>query len=69
MVQIIAMLGFGMFNTQRIIEGCVALAPLFIFQYFGMRLMGHVSQRVFTGAVVAVIVLMEIKLVWEGLAG
>ncbi|MEE2720665.1 MAG: sulfite exporter TauE/SafE family protein [Pseudomonadota bacterium] len=68
-VQIIAMLGFGMFTTQRIIEGCLALAPLFIFQYFGMRLMGHVSQRVFTGAVVAVIVLMEIKLVSEGLSG
>ena len=29
--------------------------------------MGYVSPKVFTGAVVAVIVVMEIKLLWEGL--
>ena len=66
-VQIIAMLSLGMFTTQRFLEGCLALIPLFIFQFLGMRVMGYASPKVFTGAVVAVIVLMEIKLVWEGL--
>ena len=61
------MIGFGMFSTQRFVEGCLALIPLFIFQALGMRVMGFVSPKMFTIAVVAVIVLMEIKLVWEGL--
>ncbi|MEC7488306.1 MAG: sulfite exporter TauE/SafE family protein [Pseudomonadota bacterium] len=68
-VQIAVMLLFGMFTLQRFAEGCVALIPLFIFQFLGMRLMGSVSPKVFNGAVVAVIVLMEIKLVWEGFSG
>lgn len=67
LIQIAVMLGFGMFTMQRFVEGCLALIPLFIFQFLGMRVMGHVSPKVFTGAVVAVIVVMEIKLVWEGL--
>ena len=67
LIQIVVMLGFGMFTTQRFVEGCLALIPLFIFQFLGMRVMGYVSMKVFTGAVIAVIVVMEIKLVWEGL--
>lgn len=67
LIQILVMLGFGMFTMQRFVEGCLALIPLFIFQFLGMRVMGYVSPKVFTGAVVAVIVVMEIKLVWEGL--
>jgi len=66
-VQIIAMLSLGMFTAQRFLEGCLALIPLFVFQFVGMRVMGYASPKVFTGAVVAVIVVMEIKLVWEGL--
>lgn len=69
LIQIIAMIFFDMWTWQRFMEGCLALIPLFIFQYVGMRTMGLVSPRVFTGAVVAVIVIMEIKLVWEGLGG
>ncbi|MEE2997379.1 MAG: sulfite exporter TauE/SafE family protein [Pseudomonadota bacterium] len=66
-VQIIAMLFLGMFTMQRFLEGCLALVPLLIFQFIGMRTMGYVSPRVFTGSVVVVIVVMEFKLLWEGL--
>ena len=58
---------FWAFTTQRFFEGCIALVPLFVFQFFGMQVMGYAGPKVFTGAVVAVIVVMEIKLVWEGL--
>ena len=68
-VQIGAIIIFGMFTTQRVIEGCLVLIPAIIFQYLGMRLMGYVSRRVFNAAVIAVIVLMEIKLVSQGLGG
>ena len=68
-VQIVVMIGFGMFTWQRVIEGCLALIPLFIFQSVGMKLMGLASPRVFNGAVIAVIVVMEIKLIYEGVTG
>ena len=66
-VQAVAMLSFGMFTWQRTFEGLLALAPLFVFQHLGMKAMGMVSLKVFNGAVIAVIALMEIKLVYEGL--
>ena len=69
LIQIVAMYFFDMWTWQRFLEGCLALIPLFLFQYVGMRTMGRVSPKFFTGAVVAVIVIMEIKLVWEGLNG
>lgn len=69
LIQIIVMIFFDMWTWQRFLEGCLALIPLFVFQYIGMRTMGRVSPKVFTGAVVVVIVVMEFKLVWEGLSG
>ncbi|PPR09134.1 MAG: hypothetical protein CFH41_02772 [Alphaproteobacteria bacterium MarineAlpha11_Bin1] len=66
-LQIIAMLCLGMFTMERFLEGCLALIPLCAFQFLGMKTMGYASPRVFTGAVIAVIVGMEIKLLWEGL--
>ena len=64
-VQIIAMLSLGIFHHpalfRRLYRPCSAVR----FQFLGMRVMGY-AAKVFTGAVVAVIVVMEIKLVWEG---
>lgn len=67
LVQIGAMIWFDMFTWQRTMEGFLALIPLIIFQYLGMRAMGAISARAFNFAVIAVIVTMEIKLVWDGL--
>jgi uncharacterized protein len=69
LVQIAAMIWFDMFTWQRTMEGFLALIPLFIFQYLGMRTMGRISTRSFNFAVIGVIVAMEIKLVWDGLGG
>lgn len=69
LVQIGAMIWFDMFTWQRTMEGFLALIPLIIFQYLGMRTMGVISARAFNFAVIGVIVAMEIKLVWDGLGG
>ncbi len=66
-IQIVVMIFFGMWTTQRFVEGCLALIPLFLFQYLGMKAMGRASPALFNKAVIAVIVVMEIKLVWEGI--
>ncbi len=68
-VQIVALLYFGMFTWQRTMEGVLALVPLFLFQYLGMKIMGRVSPKAFNGAVITVIVAMEIKLLWDGFGG
>ena len=68
-IQICALLLFGMFTWQRTAEGVLALIPLFVFQFLGMKLMGRISQKIFMRAVIAVIVVMEIKLLWQGIAG
>ena len=67
--QIGAMIWFDMFTRQRIMEGFLALIPLFIFQYLGMRTMGAISTKAFNAVIIMVIVAMEIKLVWGGLGG
>ena len=67
--QIGAMIWFDMFTRQRIMEGFLALIPLFIFQYLGMRTMGAISTKAFNAVIITVIVAMEIKLVWGGLGG
>ena len=67
--QIGAIICFDMFTRQRIMEGFLALIPLFIFQYLGMRTMGAISTKAFNAVIITVIVAMEIKLVWGGLGG
>ncbi|MEX2453450.1 MAG: sulfite exporter TauE/SafE family protein [Rhodospirillaceae bacterium] len=66
-IQIVAIFFFGMWTWERFAEGCLALVPLFVFQFIGMRMMGGVSPRLFTRVVIGIIFVMEIKLVWEGL--
>lgn len=69
LVQIAAMIWFDMFTWQRTIEGFLALIPLAIFQYLGMRTMGRISTKAFNAAVIGVICCMELKLIWDGLGG
>lgn len=69
LIQIVAMAFLGMWTWGRLVEGLLALLPLFVFQAIGMRLMGSISPKLFSRAVVAIICVMEVKLVWEGLSG
>lgn len=68
-IQVVVMGYFGMWTGQRLVEGLLALIPMFIFQSVGMRLMGRISPVLFNRAVITVILVMEIKLVWGGIAG
>ena len=59
----------GMFTTTRLIEGLLALIPLVIFQYLGMKMTFKVSLKTFNIVVVAVLVAMESQLIWHILFG
>ncbi len=65
LVQTAAMAALGMFTLTRLMESAMALLPMVVFQYLGMRTMNRVSIRHFNRIVIAVIVLMEFKLIWE----
>lgn len=68
-IQVVVMAYLGMWNGQRIVEGLLAVIPMFVFQAIGMKLMGRVSPVLFNRAVITVILVMEIKLVWNGIYG
>ncbi len=69
LIQISVMVALGMFTWERTLEGCLALIPLFLFQYIGMKTMGLVSPGAFNRIVIAVVAAMEIKLVWHAIGG
>ena len=62
-----AVSGAGLMDQTRLIEGLIALIPTAIFVPIGMRLTRLVSAKQFNRLVIGIIVVMEIKLVWEGI--
>jgi len=68
-VQISAMVWFGLFTAERLFQGVIALIPLILFQYVGMILTKRVSLATFNKAVIGVLILMEAKLIWDAVVG
>lgn len=69
LLQVGLLTAFGLFSWQRVAESLLALIPMLMFQYLGMRVRGAISLRFFNGVVIALIAAMEVKLLWEGLGG
>ena len=59
----------GLYDQERIVQGLLAILPVMIFIPLGMRLTKRVSPRMFSLLIVAIIALMEVRLVWGLLAG
>ena len=68
-VQISAMIWFGLFTQERFVQGLIALVPLFLFQYLGMMLTKRASLATFNKIVIGVLILMEAKLIWDAASG
>ena len=68
-VQISAMIWFGLFSPERLLQGLISLVPLFLFQYVGMMLTQRVSLSTFNKAVIGIMVLMEAKLLLDAILG
>ena len=69
MVQIFAMIWFGLFTPERFLQGLISLIPLFLFQYVGMMLTERVSLSTFNKAVIGIMILMEAKLLLDATSG
>ena len=59
----------GLYDQERIVQGLLAILPVMIFIPLGMRLTKRVSPRMFNLLIVAIIALMELRLVWGLIAG
>jgi len=64
-LQVAAMLYFGMFTLEHLRQGLLALIPLFIFQYAGMKVSGRISRSSSNRLVLIILIAIEMKLVWD----
>ena len=64
-IQVVGMLIFGMFTLQHFWQGLLALIPLFIFQYAGMKFSSRVSPALSNKMVLVILIAIELKLVWD----
>ena len=68
-IQVVGMLIFGMFTLQHFWQGLVALIPLFIFQYAGMKFSSRVSPALSNKMVLVILTAIELKLIWDVFIG
>ena len=61
--------GFGLFDTERVAQGLLALIPVVVFVRLGMRTTRLISANFFDRLILGVIAAMEAKLVWQIVSG
>lgn len=64
-VQLVTFIGLGMFTAEYFLEGLLALIPLAIFQYLGMRVSKRLSLKDFNRVVVFILCVVEGTLIWS----
>lgn len=66
-VQVISLTRLGLYTPERVFEGVIALAPVVIFLPLGMRMAKRISRAIFDRLLISILVLMEFKLLYDGL--
>jgi hypothetical protein len=67
--QLISLYHLGLFTNARFMEGLLALLPVFIALPIGIRLAKIISRRAFDAILIAVIAIMELKFIYNGILG
>jgi hypothetical protein len=67
-IQMATIAWLGLYTTERVLEGFVACLPVLVVLPIALRLSRRFTPRGFEAVVVAVLVLMEVRLVWKILA-
>lgn len=65
--QFISLYRFGLFTQTRLLEGLLALLPIVIVLPLSIRLARVISRRVFDGILIVLMIVMEIKLLYNAL--
>ncbi len=67
--QVAAVAGFGLFTTERVIHGVVALIPVIATMAVAIPLARRISRRVFDVCVIVLLAAMGLKRAWQGIFG
>lgn len=59
-------LAAGLFDLERLGQGALAVVPIAVFLPLGMRLTPYISKQWFNRVIVTLIIIMEVKLIWQG---
>lgn len=69
LVQLIVLLGLGLFTTERAVNGTLALVPVMIMLRLGAGVAKRLPRHLFDYAVLGVMILSAGKLVYDAIAG
>ena len=62
-------LAAGLFDQERLGQAVLALIPIALFLPLGMRTTRYISKQWFNRVIVTLIIVMEVKLIWQGVVG
>jgi len=67
--QLVALWQFGVFTAERLIEGTLALVPVLVCVPLGIRLGRRIGRALFDKLIIGLLIAMEARLLYIGLAG
>lgn len=68
-IQIVALAGLGSFTVERIVQGVAALVPMALALPAGIRVSRAISRRAFDLSVLAVLLALAVKLIFDAFGG
>ena len=63
------MTAFGLFTTERVVQGLVAMIPVVVGTWLGLRLGRRIDARTFNVCVLVLLSAMAVKLAHDGVTG
>lgn len=67
-IHVLGVSAAGLMDQARLMQGLIAVIPVVIFVPLGMRMTKLVSARLFNRMIIALVIAMEIKLIWQATA-
>ena len=58
----------GLMDRTRLLQGLIAVIPTVIFVPLGMRMTRLISAKLFNRMIIALVIAMEIRLIWQAAA-
>ena len=68
-VQVVTLIGIGLYTQPRIIESLLAMIPIALFLPLGTRMTRNMSARTFKRVILILLVASAIKLIYDAIAG
>ncbi len=68
-VQMVSMASFGLLTGERVLESAIAVVPTMIGVPLGVRLGRVIARDTFDRVILVGLTVLELRLIWQGLAG